>query len=343
MKTGTLYDIKNLKHRYENNGAFSIKIDSLQIKEGSVTGLVGPNGSGKSTLLKVLAFLEPYAEGTLSFEGSDCKGREVDMRRAVTYLLQDSYLLKRTVYENIAYGLKLHGELNGMKKRIYSSMESVGLSPDIFAERPWYRLSGGEVQRVALATRLALHPRVLLLDEPTANVDESSAQLIKEAALSAWKEWGTTVIVATHDLGWLYEVSTDIVSLYRGQVVGHGAENIINGFWQVEEIYAVRNLSDGQKIYGSLSGGNSIQSCLVNPSEIMLTRTVPTNFPEINAIKGKVMQMVLERGTGCVLVSVDAGDITLKSRVTIQRIEEEAICPASTVWLIFSSNSIRWL
>jgi ABC-type cobalt transport system, ATPase component len=72
---------------------------------------------------------------------------------------------------------------------------------------------------VALAARLALHPKVLILDEPTANVDESSALLVKEAAVSAWKEWGTTVIVATHDLAWLTEVSTDIISLFRGKIV----------------------------------------------------------------------------------------------------------------------------
>ncbi len=343
MGTNILYDIHNLKHRYEKEGSFTIDIDSLQIKEGSVMGLVGPNGSGKSTLLKILAFLEPYTEGTLIFGGSDSIGHSVDIRRDVTYLLQDSYLLKRSIYENIAYGLKLRGETVGMKERIYDSLHRVGLSPDKFAKRLWYQLSGGEVQRVALAMRLALHPKVLLLDEPTANVDEASALLVKEAAISAWKEWGTTVVVATHDLVWLYEVSTDILSLYQGHIVGHGAENIIQGIWTTKKGCAVRNISDGQRIYGAHDGKQDIAAGIINPSKIVMTRTERPHSLDTNTLKGTVTHMALERSTGCVLISADIGDIILKSRVSISHIEKESICPASTVWLVFSSNDIRWL
>lgn len=342
MSANTLYDIRYLKHRY-GNGPVTVDIDSLVIKEGNVYGLVGPNGSGKSTLLKILAFLEQCDEGSLLFDGKESTGREVELRMDVTYLLQNSYLLKRSVYENIAYGLKLRGKTDGMKGRIHDSLRRVGLEPDKFAERPWFRLSGGEVQRVALATRLALHPRVLLLDEPTANVDEPSAQLVKEATVSAWKEWGTTVIVATHDLVWLYEVSTDIINLYRGHVVGHGTENLIQGFWEAEGLYAVRTLSDGQKIYGLRNGHNENATGLINPSNIALSRTKQQHTKLMNALKGTVTQMALERSTGCVLVTVDIGGTILKSRVSLSFIETESICPAATVWLIFSSEDVRWV
>lgn len=336
-----LYDLRNIRHRYEN-GPVTVDIDSLQIACGSVTGLVGPNGSGKSTLLKILAFLEP-CEGSLVFDGQNGSVRAVDIRRSVTYLLQDSYLLKRSIYENIAYGLKLRGEKDGIRERVYDSLRRVGLAPDKFADRQWYQLSGGEVQRAALATRLALHPRVLLLDEPTANVDESSAQLVKEAALSAWREWGTTVVVATHDLVWLYEVSTDIVSLYQGHVVGRGAENLIQGLWRVENGRAAREVSDGQKICGLCDGRKDISAGIINPSDVVMTRTECRRAPQINVLTGTVTQMALERGTGCVLISVDVGDVILKSRVSLENIERDNICPASKVYLTFPHDKVRWL
>lgn len=213
-----LYDIKNLRHSY-GGGPVTLDIPELSIKQGGVFGLIGPNGSGKSTLLKILAFLELRYDGELRFMGEPAKGRETELRRNVTYLLQNPYLLKRTVYDNIAYGLKLRGETGGLDERVNDSLARVGLAPKEFAPRMWYRLSGGEVQRAALASRLALRAKVLLLDEPTANVDERSAELVKSAVISAWKDFGTTVIAATHDRAWLNEISTDVIALNYGRIV----------------------------------------------------------------------------------------------------------------------------
>lgn len=336
-----LYDIQNLKHRYEN-GPVTVDIDSLEIKRGSVTGLVGPNGSGKSTLLKLLAFLESPFQGRIIYGGRERSVRAEDVRRDITYLLQDSYLLKRSVYDNIAYGLKLRGAKD-LEARVLDSMERVGLSPEKFRDRLWFRLSGGEVQRVALAARLALRPKVLLLDEPTANVDEASAQLVKEAAISAWKEWGATVIVATHDIVWLYEVSTDIISLYRGKIVGRGALNIIQGIWRAEGIFSVRALGNGQRITGLRGGAGEISAGVIDPSDVTVNRTEPAAGEGIVKLKGVVIQMALERGTGCLLVSVDVGDVIIKSRMTIYGAEEERLCPAAPVWLSFQNDKIRWL
>jgi ABC-type spermidine/putrescine transport systems, ATPase components len=133
MDPRIIYEIKNLTHSY-GKGPQTINIDYLRICEGSVTGIVGPNGSGKSTLLRVLAFLEPYTGGSLFFGGLDPSGKEVDIRKDVTYLLQNSYLLKRSVFENIAYGLRLRSETAGLEERVHDSLERVGLSPSKFAQ-----------------------------------------------------------------------------------------------------------------------------------------------------------------------------------------------------------------
>ena len=334
-----LYDIKNLIHSYEG-GPVVLNIDALQIEEGSITGLIGPNGSGKSTLLKVLSFLEPHG-GTITFDGQESRGHENEIRQNVTYLLQDSYLLKRTIYENIAYGLKLRGENVNIKARCFDAMLRVGLLPEKFADRLWYRLSGGEVQRAALAARLALHPKALLLDEPTANVDEASAQLVKEAAISAWKEWGTTVIVATHDLPWLYEVSTEIVSLYKGRIVGHGAENIIQAKWLTSDGKAVLTFADGQQLFGLYNGKKEIDAAFISPSDVTVT-ALPTES-EPNILHGTVTQMVLERGRSSVLISADISGTIIKARISLAKTAAMAICPSKNVGIKIKPQDIRWM
>ena len=342
MTAKILYEIRNLVHRYDG-GPVTLDIDSLQISEGSVTGLVGPNGSGKSTLLKILAFLEPPAGGKIIFDGKLSDGRETELRRQATYLLQDSYLLRRSVYDNIAYGLKLRGQGKGMDAKITDSLRRVGLAPEEFANRPWHRLSGGEVQRAALAARLALRPRVLLLDEPTANVDEASAQLVKDAALSAWKERGTTVITATHDLVWLHEVSSSIISLYHGRVIGSGAENFIYGSWQADGDGVILSLPDGQTVIGHNNTGRHITGAVLSPSKIKISTMEPPRAGGENVLKGTVTQMTLERGTGDVIVSAETGGMILKARTALEVAKNEEIFPASQIYLSFSANDIRWL
>jgi tungstate transport system ATP-binding protein len=213
-----IYSLRNVTHSYGVHP--TLAIDALDIRRGAVVELKGPNGSGKSTLLKLLAFLEPFV-GELLFDGCEARGREIELRREATLLLQEPYLLRRSVYENVAYGLKLR-KLPRVEidERVAGSLSRVGLEPDRFARRPWYRLSGGEAQRVALAARLALRPRVLLLDEPTSSVDETSAALIREAVCLSVRDTGTTVVIATHDPDWMQGVqATQVVTLRGGRVV----------------------------------------------------------------------------------------------------------------------------
>ena len=216
-----LYTLRNVTHHYGPHSTLSIA--ALSIRRGSVVEFRGPNGSGKSTLLKVLAFLEPF-DGELLFDGLSTRGRERELRREATLLLQEPYLLRRTVYDNLAYGLQLKNlPKEEISERVRDSLERVGLDPVQFVRRPWYRLSGGEAQRVTLAARLALHPRVLLLDEPTANVDEASSALIQEAVRRVLRD-GMTVLVATHDTDWtqgilMPGIATQLVKLRAGRVV----------------------------------------------------------------------------------------------------------------------------
>jgi tungstate transport system ATP-binding protein len=98
------------------------------------------------------------------------------------------------------------------------ALEKVGLDPTRFSQRSWRELSGGEAQRVALAARLVLKPKVLLLDEPTANVDRESSELILRAVLDARNQWGTTLIIISHQLTWLRQIADHILALDYGRL-----------------------------------------------------------------------------------------------------------------------------
>jgi tungstate transport system ATP-binding protein len=339
---GNIYALRNLTHSYGRHN--TLDIESLDIPEGGVIGLIGPNGSGKSTLLKVLGCLQNRRSGALLYDGAPVDGRERAVRREVTLLLQEPYLLRRSVYDNISYGLKLRGVPPAeIASRVSGSLARVGMETDRFARRPWYRLSGGEAQRVALAVRLALRPRVLLLDEPTANVDEASAVRIKEAVWHAWNDWGTTIVVATHDLVWLYEVATGIVSLYRGRAIGDGAENLIQGDWVAEGEYAVLSLRE-RKIAASIPEGGSPTGCArLNPSSITILEGPSRASPDDNVLPGRVLQMSMERSTGAILVVVDCDGISLRVRISAEAARASALCPGLYTTLAFSPSSLYFI
>jgi tungstate transport system ATP-binding protein len=197
---GPLYRLESVRKCYGEKEA--LEISALEIREGSFNFLTGPNGSGKTTLLSILAFLLPPTSGELSYSGKrvDWRGPDlVALRREATLLHQSPYLFEGTVFSNVAYGLKVRGVAAGMlRERTGKALEMVGLEG--FEERKARALSGGEMQRVALARALVLEPRVLLLDEPLANVDRESAGVIREV-IAGLPARGTTVVMATHDPG----------------------------------------------------------------------------------------------------------------------------------------------
>jgi tungstate transport system ATP-binding protein len=211
------YELRGVSKVYE--GQPVLHVDRLEITRGKIFALVGPSGAAKSTLLRLLNFLEPPTSGTLSFMGMEIASRgtvPLEVRRRVTTVFQRPILLNRTVSSNVRFGLRLRGQRDA-KDLVGPALGQVGLS-DI-ARRNARTLSGGEAQRVALARALVLRPDVLLLDEPTANLDPYNVGLIEEIVRDDSLSRGTTVVWVTHNVFQARRVAHKVGLLLDGQIV----------------------------------------------------------------------------------------------------------------------------
>jgi tungstate transport system ATP-binding protein len=198
-------------------GRTVLDLESLEVRRGEILALVGPSGSGKSTLLRLLNFLEKPAEGRIWYEGQATDGERtpLPLRRQVTTVFQQTILQKASVRANVAYGLRLRG----MKPdgQVRTLLQSVGLGE--LAGTPARLLSGGEKQRVALARALIFRPRVLLLDEPTANLDPYNVGLIERIVRTENQEHGTTVVLVTHNVFQAHRLAHRTGLLLNGRLV----------------------------------------------------------------------------------------------------------------------------
>ena len=208
---------------------FRLSIESLDLHQGQIYALTGPNGSGKSTLLRIMALLSLPQKGKVRFAGADSVSL-TEQRQKVTLVEQSPYLFQGTVSENLLYGLKLRGvEKDEQSRRIKLMLSIVGLEG--FEQRMAKELSGGEIQRVALARALVFKPDLLLLDEPTANIDSNSLQAF-EALLSKLPRYGVTVVFSTHDLSQSDRLGAELLQIENGHLInrpnGASDDNVLN-------------------------------------------------------------------------------------------------------------------
>jgi len=340
--TAAAYHIQDLEHRYNRHPVLTIP--DLSIQPATITGLIGPNGSGKSTLLKLLACIETPFTGRITFQGTPLQTfTDVVCQQRITLLTQEPYLLKRSIADNIAYGLKIRGNTVNLAARIDEALQWVGLAADDFLKRPWYELSGGEAQRVALAARLILKPRVLLLDEPTANVDADSAWLIKNAALKARQEWGTTLVIASHDWHWLYEICDEVLHFYAGRVFRTRMMSFISGPWVPEgESEVIKKMADGQSIR-AVRPPNAGAIALVASDAIGIHPVAITPSTDANRVVGLLTRLLLEKSTGLLIVTVVVGRTTFTTKVERKKIEADQLIPGKQVAVLFDVAAVKWL
>jgi tungstate transport system ATP-binding protein len=212
-----VYRLQNVSKTYNERRVLTV--DHLRIRRGEIFALVGPSGAGKSTFLRLLNFLESPTTGRIRFLDVEFTARgqvPLRLRRRVTTVFQRPILLNRSVQANVGYGLKLRSE-EDVNEKVREALEEVGLEG--LTRQRARTLSGGEAQRVALARAIVLEPDVLLLDEPTANLDPYNVGLIEEIVQKRNQEQGTTLVLVTHNVFQAKRLADRVALMLEGDIV----------------------------------------------------------------------------------------------------------------------------
>jgi len=345
-----------LSKKYDGHTALSGV--NLQIERGGIFALIGHTGSGKTTLLRLINLLDTPTEGKVLIDGinaSTSAASRLNLRRRMAFVLQKPIAFNSSVYDNVAMGLKWHGVRNKEAAiKVGAALEQVGLSG--YEKRNAKLLSGGETQRVAIARALALEPEILLLDEPTANLDPASLSQIEEVLLGVISRNHTTIVLATHDLAQGQRLAEKVCVLKEGRVLQVGScseiflapqdeqvaefvgmENVLSGVITAKE-EAVAAISIGTSAIQSVTGfeaGRKV-SVRIRPEDVTISLDKLTSSAR-NSLEGEV-RWVSGAGHIC-RVCVDCG-FPLVALITRKSTEEMGIKVGKRLFATFKATSI---
>jgi len=220
-----IIDIKNLTYTYSPGTPFewcAVNDVSLTVKEGDFIGIIGHTGSGKSTLISHFNGLLKPTSGSVTIDGEDIwkvKNRKmIRFKVGLVFQYPEYQLFEETVYKDIAFGPKNMGLAEGeIKDRITSAIKFVGL-PDEILEKSPFELSGGQKRRVAIAGVIAMRPKVLVLDEPTASLDPAGKKEILNHIRDYHKTEKSTVILISHSMDDIAKAANSILVMKKSKV-----------------------------------------------------------------------------------------------------------------------------
>ena len=230
---------ENLKHFYSVGTPFettAIEDINLTIEDSELLGIIGHTGSGKSTLIQHLNGLLKAHEGKVYVDGKDIwskenkkKIRQVRFAVGLCFQYPEYQIFEETVYKEIAFGPKQMGlDENEIDRRVRESIEYVGISSELLEKSP-FDLSGGQKRRVAIASIIAMEPKVLVLDEPCAGLDPKGRETILELVSNYQKKKGNSVIIVSHSMEDIAKICNRVAVMNKGRLEMLGS---------VEEIYS---------------------------------------------------------------------------------------------------------
>ncbi len=226
-----------------------LKKINMSINEGEIFALMGPSGVGKTTLFRMMNLLEKPSEGRLFFRGIELTGstiiEKINARRRMSMLFQTPCVLNTTVFDNVAYGLVIRKvDKKTIREKVMNVLSIVGLEGT--GRQKARTLSGGEAQRMAFARAIVYDPDILLLDEPTSNLDPANVAKIEEIIMRIRNERGTTIIIATHNMYQVRRIADRVGILLNGELIEVNSKEKIFG---EPEDARTRAFVEGEMIY----------------------------------------------------------------------------------------------
>lgn len=328
-------------HPGPSGAAFRLEIDALTIRAGEVLALVGPNGAGKTTLLSLLAFLARPDAGRLAFLGDDpwADGdRVVAARREAVLVTHHPYLFKGSVGDNVAFGLKVRKTpMSEIAGRVRSALALVEL--DGWERRSASGLSAGQAQRVALARALALRPRVLLLDEPTAHLDAALGMRMEALLRETGPERGTAVVFSTHNFSQASRLADAILYLSEGRRVEFSHENCFSGTASTDGRTSWIEPKPGLRIVFPGARRGHV-TCVIDPAAIRISPAAgapPAAGP--NVFRGRVTRM--ETTDAATALVRTGGDLVLRAAVPVRDLEAAGVSLSREVLLRFDPEAVE--
>jgi molybdopterin-binding protein len=327
---------------------------SLGIPRNQIFTIIGPNGSGKTTLLKILALLDKPTKGTVTFNGELVKTENIGkLRLNSTMVFQKTALFDTTVAKNVAYGLKLRGNSKKeIDEKMRNSLKIVRLEG--YEKRRAKRLSGGEQQRVSLARAISLETELLLLDEPTANLDQKNVSIIEATIAQILQEKDTTIVLATHNMLQMKTLSENVALLLNGELANFGkTEKILedveklSGFGRIENIFsgisrlteegtAIIDVGDSLQIEAAVRMKGKV-SIFIRPEDIILSKSQFTSSAR-NSLKGKIVE-IYDLGS-LVRLKIDAGKPFIV-QITKHSFKDMELNLNTEVYLAFKASSVQ--
>ncbi len=327
-----LYRCKDLVFAYDE--AVVLSLPALSIPRGGISVFLGGNGSGKTTLLKLLNGLYFPGRGTILFEGEHLQASGIRRVRENTVLShQDPYLFSGTVLQNVGYGLKIrstpHHVLLG---KVKEALRDVGLED--FLHRWSGELSGGEKQRVAIARALALDPEVLLLDEPTANVDPESTRLIRSLLLRL-STTGKTIIMSTHNMDFGYSVGDHHFRLESGFLAQRDM-NILKGH-VAERTDHFTFFRVGSEVIRCPAVNGEFTTAVLPIDDVILSKQQLTTSAQ-NSFKGRVK--ALYKDNALYRVTLDCG-FPVETHITWTSVEQLDVAIDRCYYVTFKASAVK--
>ncbi|MEM2915171.1 MAG: ABC transporter ATP-binding protein [Candidatus Bathyarchaeia archaeon] len=348
----SLVKLNSISKRYGE--IIALKNISLEVKAADVISIIGPSGSGKTTLLKIMAGLSDF-DGTIFWDEIKIEKSNMNFLRAKsTMVFQKTIIFNTTVYKNVAYGLKLKKySSREIDCKVKYYLEIVGLKG--YEDRNARKISGGEQQRVSIARALALEPELLLLDEPTANLDPKNVSIIENVISLFNREHNAKIVMATHNLFQAEHCAKKVHVLMDGEIVSSGTPedifkrpnsaslatfmkygNIFHGVSTVMDDGTAQVEIENLRLEAVTNKAGSV-TVFIRPEDIVVTAT-PFASSMRNMYKGKILE-ITDLGPK-VKLKIDVG-VALTAIITKKSFAQMGLNLGSYVYAGFKATSVE--